>query len=296
MNIQKYLNTRKKIVDDALEKFLPKRGKYPSIIHKSIRYSVFAGGKRIRPILVLLSAETLGKSYKRVLPTACAIELIHTYSLIHDDLPCMDNDDYRRGMLTNHKVFGESIATLSGDALLTHSFELISKNKEINGVKPENVLKVINIISKACGTFGLIGGQVVDILSEGKKVSKSKLKYIHTHKTGALICASLQAGAILSDAKDKEYNALTKYGKNLGLLFQIVDDMLNVTGDAKKLGKSVGSDAKRKKITYPSLFGIKKSKEEIQKLREKAKREVSIFKTKKNLLCELVDFIIEREY
>jgi geranylgeranyl diphosphate synthase type II len=296
MDIKEYLNNRCKIVNNALDKFLPKESIYPSIIHKSIRYSVFAGGKRIRPILVILSAETLGKSYKRVLPTACAVELIHTYSLIHDDLPCMDNDDYRRGMLTNHKVFGEGIATLAGDALLTYAFELISKNKEVNGVKPENVLKVINVISKACGTSGLIGGQVVDILSEGKKVSKLELKYIHTHKTGALICASLQAGAILSDAKEKEYSALTEYGENLGLIFQIVDDILNVTGDAKKLGKSVGSDAKRKKITYPSLFGIENSKKEIQKLKEKAKNSVKIFKNKSKLLNKLVDFVIEREY
>ncbi|MFH1824254.1 MAG: polyprenyl synthetase family protein [Candidatus Firestonebacteria bacterium] len=296
MNIREYLNIRKKIIDNALEKFLPKEKEYLGIIHKSMRYSIFAGGKRIRPILVVLSAEILGKNYKLVLPTACALELIHTYSLIHDDLPCMDNDDFRRGRLTNHKVFGEGLATLSGDALLTYAFELISRNVKVKGVKPENVLKIINIVSKACGTSGLIGGQVVDILSEGKKVSKSELKYIHTHKTGALICASLQAGAILSDAKDKEYDALTTYGENLGLLFQIVDDMLNVVGDAKKLGKSVGSDAKRKKITYPSLFGIEKSKEEIEKLRKKAKNSVKIFKNKAGLLNELVDFVIQRGY
>lgn len=295
MKIEKYLTEKSKIVDATLNKYLPKSSVYPSIIHQAMRYSVLAGGKRIRPILVIMAAEVTGGYCKRVLPTACAMELIHAYSLIHDDLPCMDDDDYRRGKLTNHKVYGENIAVLAGDGLLTYAFGLINKNKEISGIKAQNVLKALEIIANAAGTFGMVGGQVVDILSENKKINLPVLQYIHTHKTGALICASLQSGAVLSQASSEEYKALTKYGENLGLIFQIVDDILNVTGDAKKLGKSVGSDAARKKVTYPSLYGIKESKEKVEELRTKAKNCLKVFGAKGVLLSQLVDFIIERE-
>lgn len=295
MNVRQYLNKKAKVINKALDKYLPDKKVYPSIIHQATRYSVFAGGKRIRPILVIMTAEVLEKDEKRVLPTACAMELIHTYSLIHDDLPCMDDDDYRRGKLTSHKVFGENIAVLSGDGLLTFAFELITRNSEVNGISPKSVLQVIKIIASASGTYGMVGGQVVDILSENKEVALPVLQYIHTHKTGALIRASVQSGAVLSDAKPDEFEALTRYSENLGLIFQIVDDILNVTGNPKKLGKNVGSDTKRKKITYPTFFGVEKSREEVSRLKESAKDSLRIFKEKANILSKLVDFIAERE-
>jgi len=295
MEIKSYLKSRAKLVDKALEGFLPKESVYPFVVHKAMRYSVFAGGKRVRPILAIIAAETLGKDPKKVMPVACAFELIHTYSLIHDDLPCMDDDDLRRGKPTSHKVFGEAIAVLGGDALLTFAFELAIGNAKIKGVKPEDAIKALQILAEASGAAGMIGGQVVDILSENKEPSLPVLQYIHTHKTGALIRAPLLASAALLGAKKNEYEALKKYGEYLGLIFQIADDILNVTGDAKKLGKSVGSDAARKKLTYPSLFGLEESRRQVEELRIKAKAAVEIFAKKSVMLKSLVDFVVERE-
>ncbi|MEI7905460.1 MAG: polyprenyl synthetase family protein [Candidatus Firestonebacteria bacterium] len=295
MNISSYLKSRAKLVDSALNKYLPKESMYPFEVHKSMRYSVFAGGKRIRPILAILAAETLGSEPKKVLPIACAFELIHTYSLIHDDLPCMDDDDLRRGKPTNHKVFGEAVAVLAGDALLTFAFELAARNAYEKGIKPVNAVKALELLAQASGTAGMIGGQIVDILSENKEPTLPVLQYIHTHKTGALIRAPLLASAILLGAKKKEFEALRKYGGYLGLIFQIVDDILNVTGDAKKLGKSVGSDEARKKMTYPALFGLEESKRQVAELSGKAKEAVRIFGKKADSLKSLVDFVIERE-
>ena len=295
MDIKPYLKSRGKIVDAALDRYLPGGKSYPSVIHEAMRYSVFAGGKRVRPILAIMAAETLGYKAERVLPAACSLELIHTYSLIHDDLPCMDDDDFRRGKPTNHKVFGEAVAVLSGDALLTFAFELIARNADIKGVKPGAVIGALRIISSASGTAGMVGGQVVDMLSEKQEPSLPVLQYIHTHKTGALILAPIMSAAELCGAGARDKKALRIYGENLGLIFQIVDDILNVTGDAKKLGKSVGSDAARKKMTYPALFGIEESRQKVRELRERAGKAAGHFGKRAVLLNALADYVIKRE-
>jgi len=295
MDFKSYLKNRCVLVDKELDRLMPPKEEYPSMINQSMRYSVFGGGKRVRPVLVIMVAETLGFKAERVMPTACAMEIIHTYSLIHDDLPCMDDDNYRRGQLTNHKVFGENMAVLGGDGLLTMAFELIARNSEIKGVKPDNVVRALQLIAESAGTHGMVGGQVVDIISENKKISEPVLQYIHTHKTGALIRASILSGAVLCDASKTEYNALKSYGEHIGLVFQIVDDILNVTGDAKKLGKAVGSDADRKKATYPALYGLKQSRAEVELLCEKARLALKVFGKKAEALNALIGFLKERD-
>ncbi len=295
MDFKSYLKNRCLLVDKALDKLMPPSEEYPSVINQAMRYSVFAGGKRIRPLLVIMTAETLGYKAERVMPTACALELIHTYSLIHDDLPCMDDDDFRRGQPTNHKVFGENMAVLGGDGLLTLAFELIAGNGGVKGVRQKNVLKSLQLIAEGAGTHGMVGGQVVDIISENKKISEPVLQYIHTHKTGALIRASILSGALLCDASKKEYLALKSYGEHIGLVFQIVDDILNVIGDEKKLGKAVGTDAVRKKVTYPALYGLEQSRAEVKLLCEKAKLALKVFGKKAPALNALVDYLEKRE-
>lgn len=287
-----YLDSFKRIIDIALNKFLSKKNEYPATIHSAMRYSIFAGGKRIRPILTLTTGKLLGLDFRKILPAACAIEMIHTYSLIHDDLPCMDDDDYRRGKLTCHKVYGEAIATLAGDSLLTLAFKVFSENSKVDS---NLTIKALGDLAVAAGTYGMIGGQVVDIESENKVGSLPLVQYIHTHKTGSLICSSIRVGAILSGATSKELYALTKYGKYIGLAFQIIDDCLNITGDEKKLGKKIGSDLKKKKITYPAVFGLIESKNRAYELCEKAKKSLNIFGNKAIVLKKLADFIIKRE-
>lgn len=259
---EREISEKAKLVDKALNMLLPLQSDVPEQIHQAMRYSVFAGGKRLRPILVLASAEAVGGNADAVLPAACAMEMIHTYSLIHDDLPAMDNDDYRRGKLTNHKVFGEAMAVLAGDALLTLAFEVITdiNSFTVSKVPPELLIKVIQEVAVAAGSKGMIGGQAVDILSENRKVDKSVLKYIHIHKTGALFRASVRCGAILGGGTEQQICKLTEYAENLGLAFQITDDILDVEGESQKLGKAVGSDERQKKCTYPSIFGLEESK------------------------------------
>lgn len=285
MNFEKYLNDKRNIIDKALDEFLPSEEKSPSIIHKAMRYSVFSGGKRLRPILTLAIAELLGKEIEMVLNVACGIELIHTFSLIHDDLPCIDNDDFRRGKPSNHKVFGEAIALLAGDALLVSGFETIVKNAEVRGIKKQSVLKVIKEISYYIGTDNMLGGQVEDINPENKNITKEDLYNMYMKKTAALICASIRAGAILSDANQRQLKALTRYGENIGLAFQIVDDILDIMQDQKDMGKP----------TYPNKYGIKESKIEAEKLIEKAKNSLKIFNHKAEVLNNLADYIISRE-
>jgi geranylgeranyl diphosphate synthase type II len=224
------------------------------------------------------------------------MELIHTYSLIHDDLPCMDDDDLRRGRPTSHKVYGEATAILTGDALLTLAFELLARNALVPGVKPSAVIEVTRRIASAAGTLGMVGGQMVDIYSEGKKVTAGELKYIHTHKTGALIKVSLETGAILAGATDRTITALGRYGEALGLLFQTVDDILNITGDAARLGKAVGSDRERGKATYPALFGLEESRRRARRLALQAKACLRPLGQKRsNALADLADFVLERD-
>ncbi|NLO89659.1 MAG: polyprenyl synthetase family protein [Clostridia bacterium] len=268
MDVKEYLKAKKEIVEKALDLYLPGEDAEPKIIHEAMRYSVFAGGKRIRPILVIASAEAVGGNEETVLPAACALEMIHTYSLIHDDLPAMDNDDYRRGKPTNHKVFGEAMAILAGDALLTHAFGVITRCS--GKVDDSSIMMVLRELSEAAGSMGMVGGQVMDILSEGKEINGEELQFIHRHKTGCLFRASIRTGAILSGANHEKLAALTAYAEHLGLAFQIIDDILDVTGNEKKLGKKTGSDIKKQKATYPALYGLEKSRELAKKEIESA--------------------------
>jgi len=260
-DIKIYLQEKKKVVDDALTGYMSSLEGNPPTIQKAMEYSLFAGGKRLRPILTLASFEAVDGDPGRVLPFACAIELIHTYSLIHDDLPAMDDDDYRRGVLTNHKVHGEAAAILAGDALLTEAFRIMTDSRVVSSMDPAVVLDVIHDISGAAGAPGMVGGQMADVEAEGKEVDISHVEYIHTHKTGALITASVRAGGKLGGGSEEAIESLSSYGRTIGLAFQIIDDVLNVEGEEEVLGKSVGSDAGRGKATYPGVLGINKSKE-----------------------------------
>ena len=295
MDVQKELSIKSKLIDKALDQFLPPETEEPLTIHKAMRYSIFAGGKRLRPILTLAAAEAVGGDPDKVIPAACAIELIHTYSLIHDDLPALDNDDYRRGQLTNHKVFGEDMAILAGDALLTQAFFLIGKNSE-QGIDPKLVLRVATEIANASGSNGMIGGQVVDLESENKQINLATLNYIHRKKTGALFTVSLRAGSILCGATEEELNKLTVFAENFGLAFQITDDILDVIGDSAVLGKPVGSDIKNNKATYPSLFGIEKSQQLAEEAINNALVHLQCFGQNAQLLREITKYLINRQY
>jgi geranylgeranyl diphosphate synthase type II len=290
-----YLQTKQRVIDDALKQYLPGQENYPPVIFEAMRYSLLAGGKRIRPILCLATLDALGAESLQgsVLPVACALEMIHTYSLIHDDLPAMDDDDRRRGIPTSHKVFGEDIAILAGDALLTEAFCLLSNRELTAGIPPERMLAVIHEIGTAAGCFGMIGGQVVDVRSEGMTVNEDALYYIHTHKTGAMIVASIRAGALLAGAGKEAMEALSRYGHHIGLMFQIADDILNVEGDKFATGKSTGSDATRGKATFPSLFGLDRSREKACDLAEQALQALSGFDGRTEPLRMLVRHIID---
>ncbi len=293
MDLQAYLETRRGLVERALDSYLPRISERPERLHEAVRYSVLAPGKRIRPILALASAEAVGGRVEDVLPTACALECIHAFSLIHDDLPCMDDDEYRRGRLTNHMVYGEAMAMLAGDALLTLAFELIADNAQI--VPPERIVPVIKMISRATGTAGMVGGQVVDIESEGKAVSPEMLQYIHAHKTGALLTASVMAGALLCGADDAQREALERYGASTGLAFQIADDILDVVGDQEKIGKPVGSDQKSDKATYPKLFGLEESRRRAHEEVQRAVEALGSFGESAEPLRAMARFIVERD-
>ena len=292
-DLEAYLAERRQLVDEALAACLPPEDAPPRSVHRAMRYSVMAGGKRLRPILVIAGAEAVGGKAATVMPTACALELIHTYSLIHDDLPAMDDDDYRRGRLTNHKVFGEAIAILAGDALLTHAFRLIAENAA-RVSDPAVIREVILEVADAAGTGGMVGGQVVDIESEGKSVTAETLEYIHLHKTAALIRASLRVGAMLAGARPADVAAIGEAGESLGLAFQIVDDILDVEGTLAELGKSAGSDERKQKATYPALHGIEASRAEARRLIERAKQGLVGLGRGAVPLGALADYILER--
>ncbi|HHT47610.1 MAG TPA: polyprenyl synthetase family protein [Firmicutes bacterium] len=305
MHLNKLLEEKKAVIDDALRFFLPDETDYPPTIHRALHYSVFAGGKRIRPILALQTAELFSPNWRRIIPPACALELIHTYSLIHDDLPAMDNDDYRRGRLTSHKVFGEGMAILAGDALLTLAFEILAGTKDKYGeyesdywsnVSPEVKLNVNFEIAVAAGTKGMIGGQVVDLKSEGKSITKETLEYIEEHKTGALITASVRLGALLSGANNRDLHRLTLYARLLGNAFQIVDDLLDIEGNEEKMGKAKGADARNQKPTYVSLYGLEGAKKRREELYKLALKELDDFGDKADVLRELTRFILYRNY
>ena len=278
------------VIDNSLKEFLPVQLNPQSKIYEAMRYSVFAGGKRLRPILMWETAKLFNCDWDTVKHFACALEMIHTYSLIHDDLPAMVNDDMRRGMPTSHIKFGEDIAILAGDALLNKAFEVAVKSSG----KAENIIKALDILSKSSGSEGMIGGQVVDLASEGKDISLSELKYIHSLKTGALIRAACVVGAVLSDASDSEIDLMDKFALNLGIAFQIRDDILDVTGTIEELGKPIGSDCESSKNTYVSLCGIEKSESLVSEYSMKAKNTLSNFGSRSEFLVRLTDYLITR--
>jgi geranylgeranyl diphosphate synthase, type II len=300
MDLKAYLAAKRVRVDEALRGVFSSPDGPAAEVVKAMAYSLFAGGKRLRPILCIAGAEAVGGEAGSVLPVACALELIHTYSLIHDDLPAMDNDDLRRGKPTNHKIFGEAVALLAGDGLLTEAFRLMSGGSGPAAPTPTSIsdpralLRVIRLVAEAAGHEGMVGGQVVDIRSEGKQVEPAVLEFIHTHKTGAMIAASVTAGAILGGGRDEDVEAIAAYGRHVGFAFQVADDILDVEGDSAKMGKGVGGDARKKKITYPSVFGLARSKEIQKSLVEAAVDALRNFDEKAEPLRAIAVYIIER--
>ena len=265
-----YLRQHAATVDAALDHWLPGADLLPPRLHQAMRYSVFAGGKRLRPVLIIAACEAVGGAAEQVLHVACAMEMIHTYSLIHDDLPAMDDDDFRRGRPTNHKVYGEAHAILAGDALLTEAFRLLADPQVNRGHDPLVVLRVIETVARCAGSQGMVGGQVVDMESEGQAVDYATLQYIHTRKTGALFLASIQTGAWLGGGNDAQVSALTRFGESAGLAFQIADDILDIVGSQEEIGKDVGSDQARGKATYPALLGLSEARRRAEELRDLA--------------------------
>jgi len=288
-----YLAERQAQVEAALDRAFPVI--YPEKIYDAMRYSLMAGGKRLRPILCLATCELIGGTIEMAMPTACALEMIHTMSLIHDDLPAMDNDDYRRGKLTNHKIFGEDIAILAGDGLLAYAFEHVAM--ETRNVLPESLLRVVAILGRAVGAAGLVGGQVVDLESEGQtNVSLETLNFIHNHKTAALLEASVTSGSILAGVSDADLQRLSRYAQHIGLAFQIVDDILDITATQEELGKTAGKDLRAQKLTYPSFWGLEESRKQAQSLVCQAKAELIAFGEKAKPLMAIADFITARTH
>ena len=294
MEFKRYLTEQCTVVEQALARYmLPDEGPLAAHI-KAMRYSLFAGGKRIRPILALAAAEALHVTTEQLLPVACALECIHTYSLIHDDLPAMDNDDLRRGKPTCHVVFGEAEAILAGDGLLSFAFELLSHPDVQQGISPVAQLRMINIISRAIGPVGMVGGQSLDLAAEGQEIPFDHLRLIHGYKTGALITASVQAGAIFGKADEDQFAAMSRYGMQIGLAFQIVDDLLDVEGTTEDLGKIAGADAQRNKATYPAFFGVAKTKVMAKEAVDEAVSALEFFDAKAEPLRALARYIYER--
>ncbi|NWF54230.1 MAG: polyprenyl synthetase family protein [Syntrophaceae bacterium] len=296
MDLAAYLQRRRRLVDEALKRWIPSEDAFPFQVHKAMHYSLFAGGKRLRPILALAASDAVGGLIRDVLPLACSFELIHTYSLIHDDLPSMDNDDLRRGKPTSHRVFGEALAILAGDALLTEAFHLAARPDLMKGVSPRRRIQALWHLARAAGSLGMVGGQTVDILTQGKRVDAATLEYIHTRKTGALISASVAAGAILGGATARQYRSLQGYGEKLGLAFQITDDLLDEEGEETKLGKAVGKDQSKGKATYPGLYGIPESRRQAEGLITEALHHLQSFDRRANPLRQIAGFILKRTH
>lgn len=296
MDLKLYLDEKRSMVEQAMADFMPVADDIqPDLARhlEAIRYSLFAGGKRVRPILCLASCDAVGGNTEEVLPVAVALECIHTYSLIHDDLPAMDDDELRRGKPTNHILYGEAGAILAGDSLLTMAFALLS-SELLTSINPADRLKIINIIATGAGPLGMVGGQAMDIACEGKDIDIATLRQIHSRKTGALITASVQAGAVIGGANPQQFSSLTTYGEKIGLAFQIVDDLLNVEGTTEQLGKAAGSDADRCKATYPAIFGLEKAKMMAEETIGDALKALETFSEQCTPLRELATYIINR--
>lgn len=294
MNIKTYLVSRQKLIERALDRYLPKAKTKPATLHRAMRYSLFAGGKRLRPILCLAAAEACGGKIGNAVPLACALECIHTYSLVHDDLPSMDNDDVRRGRPTCHKIFGDGIAILAGDALLTIAFEIVSNAKPTPRYDTSSLLREIAV---AAGSQKLIAGQVADLEAEGQNVKRDQLQFIHQNKTAAILKSSVRLGAMSANADARKLSAVSRFGQRLGLAFQIIDDVLDVTQTSEILGKSAGKDVAAKKATYPAVIGLEKSRAEAKRLTRQAHNALSVFSNRDaEPLHALANYLLEREY
>ena len=292
MNLSEYLSQQQRLVDDELGRLVPPETTTPATIHRAMRYSLFAGGKRIRPILCLEAARAVADGMERAVTPGCALELIHTYSLIHDDLPALDNDDYRRGKLTSHKVFGEAMAILAGDSLLTLAFQVLAQIEAPADRRAAMVLE----LARASGTVGgMIGGQVADLEGEGKTPTADLLESIHRAKTGALLRCSLRLGAIYAGAEDEQYAALSEYGGHIGLAFQIVDDILDVEQSSEALGKTAGKDAAQHKITFPAVYGLEQSRQMAAQECARAHAALEVFGDRAARLRELASMIVSRK-
>lgn len=293
--LKSYLKQQQREVDQALSKWLPKKHDLIETLYLAMHHSMFSGGKRLRPILLLAAAQCCRSSSKAIVPAAIALECIHTYSLIHDDLPAMDDDDWRRGQPTCHKVYGEATAILAGDALLTYAFELMTQAKAYGSNPQHRLIEAINLLAHASGMSGMVGGQLADMKAEGRPVDLPTVEYIHTHKTGYLIMAACRMGALLAGGDRAQVKALTVYGESLGLAFQIVDDILNVTGEAEKMGKQTGTDVRRGKATYPALMGVEQARMQAEELVERGCRALASFGQPAQPLLALAKYILERE-
>jgi len=292
MDILKYLNETKQEFDRFLDLLLPPENEQPPTIHRAMRYSVFAGGKRVRPILTLAAGESIGGAREILFHLGSAIEMIHTYSLIHDDLPALDNDDLRRGLPTCHKMFGDAMAILAGDALMTRCYQVLA---EVPGLSCSARLAIIREISYATGTVeGMIGGQVVDLESEGKPIDPPVLEYIHRSKTGALLTACVRCGALAAQANEQQLQSLSEFGRKIGLAFQIVDDVLDITASSENLGKTAGKDEKVKKATYPALYGIEASRVKARELMTGAIEDIGILGESAGPLRSIARFVYDR--
>ena len=291
--LKRYLKAQQRAVDAALRRFLPRESARPATLHKAMRHPIFAGGKRLRPILCLAAAEAFGGSAENAMPAACAVEIIHTYSLVHDDLPCMDNDDLRRGKPTTHVAYGENVAVLAGDGLLTEAFAIIAQTPECRNYKTRHY--VVGLAQSA-DSRRLIGGQVLDLEGEGKSLTKAQLVRIHEAKTAALLAGSLRLGGMSANVSPRKLEALTIFGRNLGLAFQVIDDILDVTQSTEQLGKTAGKDAAVEKATFPAIVGLEASKKEAQRLTDKALAALKPFARQARRLDEIAHYLLDRDY
>jgi geranylgeranyl diphosphate synthase, type II len=294
VNLQRYLDERSRLVDRALGRVLPKRTSLPPTLDKAMRYSLFSGGKRVRPILALATGEAVGAPVAHILPFACALEMIHSYSLIHDDLPAMDDDDLRRGKPTNHVVFGEGMAILAGDGLLTEAFRVMAEGALRRGQNPAAALRAVQEIAAGAGATGMVGGQVADLEAENKKPTRTLVDYIHTRKTAALLRAAVRAGALVGGASPRQFTRLDRYGAALGLAFQVADDILDVEGGTAKTGKREGRDAELQKVTYPAAVGMARAKARARELLDEALAALKPFPAAADPLRHIAKFVVER--